>query len=114
MRELVRMLLDELAPRDVVARARGLQPVKQQDGSTKSPEAQVTHAMQIKFSMGDAPEKLLAAAKSLDEILEGVERGVYGALNVTVHASHPEPPSTTHAILSSGEALLRLLLVYAK
>ena len=86
----------------------------QPGGSVKSPEAQVTHSMQIKFVMRDSPEIFVTKAKALAEVLQGLEGGAYGALNVPVHASLQESSSTVHTLLASGEALLRLLLTYTK
>ena len=114
IRELLRMVLDRLAPRSVVAQNLGMQKKQQADGSFKSPEAQVTHAMQISAVMHAAPKGIVEDARALGTVLEALERGVYGALNVPLHGDQRIAAQTTHALLQSGEALLSLLLAHTE
>jgi len=56
------------------------------------------------------PGSIVEGAKGMAEVVSGLERGTYQALNAPVHGNLQEQESTAHAILGAGEALLELLL----
>lgn len=113
MRELIRMLLDVLAPRDDVATKLKLQPKQMPDGSTRTPRAQVLHGHQVQYVLENAPDHVRDLAVRNVDTVEGWERRTYAASNVPVHGSQDIPPEAVRAILLSGEALLLTLMSYS-